>query len=745
MRWPALAAMVVLALGCVPRVDDPQPREASVALAPTGGAAVAPEPVVARLPQPPSSYRPAFSETVGSGTLDGAALARSDEECALCHADVAAQWRTSAHAFASFDNPIYRVSVEAFREANDGVTSRFCAGCHDPALLLDGAMDGPVSPDDHRAHTGVTCLSCHRIDRVTRDGNGSWRMVTDSLVTPTLGDEVSTRVHKQQMNLGPLRQAELCGSCHRAFLGEGSGHDHHLVGTDDYGAWQRSAHAGSLLDRVDEPLARRGCIDCHMPEEDAPRGDVAARDGRVRSHRFIGGHTWLASMRGDTDQLARVQRFLRTAASISVSALRVGALVRIPADGAALAAGERVDVEVVVRNMGTGHRFPGGTLDAHDVWIDLQVVDAAGDVLATAGRGHGEADQRFIADPSAHLFRATVLDHTGQPVMARRVHQFRAQGYDNTLAARDRVVVPYALRVPDEVALPLTIRARLLHRSREPLLHAATCDEAQSRRGGSWTRARQARSARPLDVCAPQPVTILAEHRVRAGGAPLTSPSPIDDARLLIDHGSAWSRALVEHTDAARPSLEAAIAKLSGTQGRTARRLEAAAHHGLANVAARQGRIHEMQQRLAAAEVLVPGQPAYAWTRGKGLASVWRNADAVRWLRVAASGAPDDDRGWVALAVAQGSVARHHQALTAAHQALVLMPRQPDALRVQALALRGLRVADPLTRQALEAFLTHRRRDDGPRLRSRCSASVAGCGRERTPVHRHILIPRVAR
>ncbi len=100
------------------------------------------------------------------------------------------------------------------------------------------------------------------------------------------------------MAMPPLRTAQMCGSCHRAFLSPETGNPAHLVGQDELGAWQRSAYAGSHAARVDEPIEQAECRTCHMPLEAAPLGDSAAQDGKLRSHRFAGGNTWLAAMRG---------------------------------------------------------------------------------------------------------------------------------------------------------------------------------------------------------------------------------------------------------------------------------------------------------------------------------------------------------------------------------------------------------------------------------------------------------------
>ncbi len=79
----------------------------------------------AMVPRPGGPFAPSLLET--TGTLRGATIAEVDT-CAQCHADVVAQWRTSAHAFASFNNPIYRTAVDGFRAEVSPEASRLCGG-----------------------------------------------------------------------------------------------------------------------------------------------------------------------------------------------------------------------------------------------------------------------------------------------------------------------------------------------------------------------------------------------------------------------------------------------------------------------------------------------------------------------------------------------------------------------------------------------------------------------------------------
>lgn len=737
--WAVAASMLVAALaGCrAGAAGGETGRRPSEISAPEAAAPAAAE-IAPRLPHEGGAMKPALVE-VEAGEGLGAELARGAEICESCHAEIAAQWRGSVHAAASFDNPLYRVSIERFRDDNGEAASRMCAACHDVALLVDGAMEAEVRPDDPRAHAGVSCLICHGIVEARPDGNGSYRLRSDEVVIPVEGDPASLSAHRARMAPKTLRTAALCGSCHKSFLGMGTGHDHHLPGFDDMATWRRSIHAGSRLDRVDGGVPERACADCHMPEVEAPRGDVSADNGRVRSHRFAGGHTWLAAMQGETEQLEATTAMLKSAATLRLSGLRRrSGELRLPADGAGLEPGEEIVLEVVIRNVGAGHRFPGGTLDAQDTWVELSITDARGERLAAAG----QAWRQGRADVSLHRLHATLLDERGRPVLGRAIQDFRTPGYNHTITPRDRQLVRYAWRAPEQIsddAWPLRVQARLVHRSREPGLAQAACDEVRSPRGAAWDAARRARGRPPIDPCAPLPRTIVAEDDIELL-PPSEATAAEPDAVLALDHGAAWAHALVEEIDRARPSFLLALDWLEGEQGPRAARLRAAALVGLGGVASRQGRTREMEHWLDRADDTLPGQPASAWVRGRGLMAVWRHDEAIPWLRVAAAGAPLDDRAWTALAVAAGSEADYRGSLAAARRALALSPRAPDPLRAQALALRGLGRDEATTRRALEAFLKHRRRDDGPALRSSCSMEVPGCALERTPNHLHRVL-----
>lgn len=724
-----LAPLLLAAVACVsaPAERPPEPSAA----APRDPQAAPTRPTLTAPPASPSAP-PALLPTAGgplapalthlaAGSPSGHVLSDT-ETCAACHPDVAAQWRSSAHAYASFDNPIYRAGVARFRERLGAERSRFCAGCHDPALLVDGAMDAEVAARDPRAHAGVTCRTCHGIDHATYDGNGSYRLADQDLALPDPRDAESVARHRARVARPALRSGELCGSCHRAFLDAGTGHPVHFAGTDDIGPWLASPFGGSQR-RLDDPIEAKRCLDCHMSREPATRGDLAAKGGTIASHRFIGGHTWLAAIRGDEEALAAARALLVGAASVDVAALTRGDGSRaLPAESAALAPGERVVLDLVVRNLSVGHRFPGGTRDAQDTRLEVSVAAADGRLLAAS------------ADP--HVLRAGVVGDDGHVRDAREVEDLRVAAFDHTILPRDAAVVRVPFTLPDPLpALPLRVDARLVHRSRTPGLAEVTCREGRSSDGRAFLRATATYTGERLDPCAAPPATVIAEVALELGdGARLRPERPL--WRRLHELGLGLLHDLQERQELPRAALERALAEVRAAGDPDGEALILAA---LAEVAAAQGRVDEALALADQVAALRPDHPAADALRGLALSAVWRWPQALAPLARASAAAPHDPRLWVQRAIASGSAGAPQDALEAAQRGLVLAPRDPDLLRSQALALRDLAAADHA--QALAAYLAHRPADEAPRLRSRCSAESPACARERLPVHDHPLVP----
>ncbi|MCB9754143.1 MAG: hypothetical protein H6713_29730 [Myxococcales bacterium] len=682
---------------------------------------------------------PALTEapaTAGASRTLGHVLSDTGT-CARCHPDAAAQWRTSAHALASFNNPIYRASIERFRARAGAEASRACAGCHDPALLVDGVIDGDVRPDDARAHAGVSCRTCHGIDDARNDGNGSYTLRADTTHDePDPDDAASVAAHRRAQASASLGSAAMCGACHRAFLGPATGHPHHLAGADDLGPWLASSYAGSDGARVDEALPQRDCRGCHMPREAATRGDLAAADdGTIVSHRASraatpGSPRWPAT-RSSSRVSARGSSGPRPSTS-PPRASRGQGWAR-PAENLSLAAGDDVLADVVIFNRDVGHHFPGGTRDAQDTWIELELRDRAGRLLAREDEGE------------RHVLRALVAGEDGEPRDAREVEDFRAVVVDLTVAPRDAVVVRYEFTVPAGLApdaWPLRVDARLRHRSRISGLVRETCRDGQTRAGRAIARA-SARLGRPtLDPCAAAPVTEIASASLWLERGASTSSSRVEHGpggarptwTRLYQHGLALLHRRQEHLDEAAESLAAA---LEVAPSEHARAQILAAQTQLA--AAARGRVDEARALAAQAlELTGPHPRPRARARGHARADL-ADRGGGRAARHAHLALPArSDAVGLARADAGRQRGRPRRARGGGARARARAPRRGPAARPGARACgRGHAAAA----DARAAYLDHRAPDQAPRVRSRCAQQLEACARERVPVHVHALRP----
>jgi tetratricopeptide (TPR) repeat protein len=447
----------------------------------------------------------AFAEPVFEG--DVSLLKQGAEPCASCHADIAAQWSASAHHFSSFNNPYYRVSVEEFRAERGAKTSRFCAGCHEPALLASGLVDKPaVDVASPEAQAGVVCLVCHSIDSVSFEGNSGYHAKMGELV----GGK-DPRAHSARYRAAIVNEARLCSPCHKVGLRPDITHDRWLRGQDDWDAWLSSAASGNGAPSLYRPKESKTCQDCHMPLEPVKLGDAAAKNGLFRSHSFLGANAALPHLRGDGLHEARTAAFLGGKVSLDVR--------RAPDDGL---------VDIVMRARGIGHRFPGGTMDSNQVWLEVFALDKAGNVLGKSGVPDGDGN----LPEDTHYVRALPVDGDGRPLLRRDPQHMRGVAFDASLSPSDPQAVRF--RLPAKTA---RVEAHLLYRKFSAAYARSAC-----------ARLEGAEKARCLDVPTLPVATGFLDLR-----APLA-----EDAHALLDHGLALGEALADSAGEALPLLQRA-------------------------------------------------------------------------------------------------------------------------------------------------------------------------------------------
>ncbi|MDE0010829.1 MAG: tetratricopeptide repeat protein [Candidatus Poribacteria bacterium] len=421
-------------------------------------------------------FFPASVETE-TGALIPTDFFLTSETCAAkgCHPDIYRQWNESAHHFSSFNNQWYRKSIIYMQEVNGIQPSKWCGGCHDPAILLNGVMDRPIRENLHTpaAQAGLACTACHSIEKVKDTmGNSGYVIKYPPLHDIAASDNPIIRnLHNYLIRLDPephkksflkpfhrQNTAEFCSTCHKVHLDEPVNNFRWIRGFNDYDQWQKSgvSHQGALSFYYPEKAKK--CVDCHMPlvySKDA--GNI---NGKVHNHRFPAANTALPFVNQHPDQLKTVTEFLQNEA-VTLDFFADGA--PIPSGGIAVTPGESMRVDVVVRTRNVGHRFPAGTIDAFDIWLELKATDENGKIVFWNGRITAP-DGNGPVDPGAHFYRAYMLDEHGNLINKRNAWATRTILYSNTIPPGAADTVRYRLEIPPDAGKVLMLEAKLNYR-----------------------------------------------------------------------------------------------------------------------------------------------------------------------------------------------------------------------------------------------------------------------------------------
>lgn len=487
-----------------------------------------PDYLVKNPPSPPTSmyeegggtdgpFFPASVET-HTGYLIPTDFFLTSRTCAesKCHPDIYKQWDESAHHFASFNNQWYRKSIMYMQDVNGIQPSKWCGGCHDLAVLLNGVMDRPIRENLHTpaAQAGLACTACHSIEKVkdTMGNNGYVIKYPPLHEIAASENPLIRKLHNYLIRLDPEphrrsflkpfhrdNTAEFCSTCHKVHLDVPVNNFRWFRGFADYDQWQSSgvSHQGALSFYYPEKPAK--CTDCHMPL--VPSKDAGNIDGKVHNHRFPAANTALPFVNRYDEQLRVVTEFLQNnQVSVDIFALspaipiqrvnktrssgravfsmtgeggggRVAGSVAditkvvapINQSNVTVRRGEEVRVDVVVRTRGVGHRFPAGTIDAFDIWLELKATDENGEIIFWSGLIE-EEDGNGPVDEGAHFYRAYMLDEHGNLINKRNAWATRTVLYARTIPPGAADTVHYRLSIPPYCGDKIYLHAKLNHR-----------------------------------------------------------------------------------------------------------------------------------------------------------------------------------------------------------------------------------------------------------------------------------------
>ena len=463
-------------------------------------------------------FFPSSAQTIDDVNIPSQYFMKSDA-CQRCHADIYDQWNSSMHHFSSFNNQWYRKSVEYMQDVVGVKPSKWCAGCHDPALLYSGLFDTPIKKIVNRpeARAGLGCLMCHSIVEVKSTmGQGDFFLeypklhelaASESPIVRALHDFVvrlNPEPHRRTFLKPFMRSdtAEFCSSCHKVHLDVPVNHYRWIRGFNEYDNWQASGVSGQGARSFYYPKSPSNCADCHMPlVRSKDDGNI---NGYVHSHRFPGANTAVPAANEDQTQLDITRQFLQanqlsvdifaispdgkevntpiqnelgkqelsTAFAVgeeSEAALPKGSVgevraITAPIDraDAAVRRGDDVRVDVVVRTRGVGHFFPGGTVDAFDVWLELQATDEKGQTIFWSGEV--EDNGKGPVDPGAHFYRSLQIDAHGHPINKRNAWATRSVVYVHLIPPGAADTVHYHLHVPEKCGEKIMLHAKLNYR-----------------------------------------------------------------------------------------------------------------------------------------------------------------------------------------------------------------------------------------------------------------------------------------
>ena len=464
---------------------------------------------------PQGPFFPSSAQVYGQRKIPSKFFMESDS-CKRCHEDIYNQWFSSAHHFSSFNNQWYRKSIEYMQDTIGTRPSKWCGGCHDPAVLYAGLMDTPIKQIVHSppAQAGLGCMMCHSIAAVKSTmGQGDFYLEYPELHELAASKKPFVRyMHDFLVRLNPephrrvflkpfmkTQTAEFCSSCHKVHLDVPVNHYRWIRGFNEYDNWQASGVSGQGARSFYYPKKPQQCADCHMPLE--PSKDMGNLNGTVHSHRFPAANTALPTANDDATQLKVTEDFLKAGIlSVDIFALSPSPAVAKPGissqselattfavgeeaeakvtPGAAGEAvpvtaplnrvqpvvrrGDTMRVDVVVRTKKIGHFFPGGTVDAYDTWLELKGTDDKGQTVFWSGMV--EDAGKGPVETGAHFYRSLQIDEHGNPINKRNAWATRSVVYVRLIPPGAADTVHYRLHVPENAGNKITLHARLCYR-----------------------------------------------------------------------------------------------------------------------------------------------------------------------------------------------------------------------------------------------------------------------------------------
>lgn len=377
-------------------------------------------------------FAPSLARTGTGGALDPRALSGS-AGCGTsgCHQQIYDEWAVSAHRYAAMD-PAFQKVQEVMAVQNGAVSTRYCGGCHDPISLFSGTKN--IFTEDLTGQVGyqegISCIACHGIRETDIKGNASYVMspperylweFREAGIARWAGDfliRAYPRRHIETLQHKLFKSPEFCAACHKQFIDEEINQVGWVQLQNQFDNWRKSR-----WNEPGDPEQTIECRECHMPlvnSWDPSRGDDldynrTPRDGKHRSHRFLGANQFiptLLDLPGAAEHVELTRQWLRGEIEIPEIAHKWRTGPAIPIEvivPETVRPGDPVTIRTVLTNNKVGHDYPTGPLDIIQSWVEVTVTDQHGAIVFQSG----QRDTAHFINPGAFMFKAEPVDQYG--------------------------------------------------------------------------------------------------------------------------------------------------------------------------------------------------------------------------------------------------------------------------------------------------------------------------------------------
>jgi Flp pilus assembly protein TadD len=398
--------------------------------------------------------------------------------CAHCHQQAYSQWRQALHSN-SFRTPFYRTSVNILPRTAGIEFTRHCDSCHNPVGVLAGAMTQNSKVDRQIDQDGLTCTTCHSIQKLkSTEGNGGFVMGVPAVMVDENGKRIPGEVPYEEILKHPERHSkavmkdfyrtpEFCAACHKANLPNPLNAYKFVRAFTVYDDWQNSKFSQR------NPLTFYSgnfttCQNCHMTRVPALpiTQEYGSKQGTFASHRWLAGNTAVPFYYGFDEQLQKTIEFLQSGVYLNVDLFAIKKrgsdemTAPLGSKPFTLAPNDTVQTMVVIQNKNIGHSLIPEVRDLYEAWVEFTVKEEGGKEIYHSGflKPDGMLDER------AHSFTNRPVNVNGDFVDNHKVWTIHSVAYDNTIPAGRSVLVRYEFRIPADAKGPLMVTARVNYR-----------------------------------------------------------------------------------------------------------------------------------------------------------------------------------------------------------------------------------------------------------------------------------------